>query len=224
MVTETFHKLKKEKKKQFTDAFLREFSLKTYDEASITAVVKSLGIAKGSVYQYFEDKQALFMYLIEVCSSTKLKYIGHLKREDYKDYWTYFRQLYQEGVRFDLEHPLASHFLHNLNNNINAPSLKEMYRHMMRQTVDAFEQMVRKEITLKLFRDDIPLNTMAFMLYSAGIAIQKQMLVQGTITPEESIKNDTPVYQDKAMLLMQTVDEYISLLKPAFNKQKNDAD
>ncbi len=55
MPKETFNKLSQDKKDRITQGFLKEFYNKPYEEASITAVVKELGIAKGSVYQYFEE-------------------------------------------------------------------------------------------------------------------------------------------------------------------------
>ena len=65
MPKETFHNLNSEKKEAFIEAFMYEFSHRTYEEASITSVVKTLGIAKGSVYQYFDGKLDLLLYLKE---------------------------------------------------------------------------------------------------------------------------------------------------------------
>lgn len=219
MPKETFQNLPGEKKEKITNAFLREFSVHPYDKASISSVVKSLGIAKGSVYQYFDDKLDLFTYLIEECSAVKMKYIGHLKRKNFDNFWAYFRALYEEGVKFDLENPLESHFLHSLADNLNSPSVKEIYDEMMIQTVKAFENMVRYEVEQGFFRDDVPVPTMGCMLYKGGVSIQEQLTYSGIINPKKSIQNNQPVYHGKKQVLMQKVDEYISLLSEAFNSK-----
>lgn len=219
MPKKTFFNLKPEKKKEVTDAFLREFSVNTFDEASITSVVKQLGIAKGSVYQYFEDKRDLFFYLVGESTSAKKKYIEGLAREDFPDFWAYFRALYEGGFQFDNENPLESHFLHNLADNLNSPSIAHLYRDMLHQTVRAFEKMVRYEVEAGHFRDDISTETMGFMLYKVGISIQEQLEFSGKINPKKSIRSHEPVYRGKKETLMRMVNDYIRLVKPAFDKK-----
>lgn len=218
MPKETFIKLKEEKKKQITDAFLREFAVKTYDEASISMVVKQLGIAKGSVYQYFNDKLDLFMYLVGESVAVKTRYTGSLKREDYADFWAYFSDLYEFGFQFDDENPLQSHFLHNLTQNLNSPSIKHLYNDLLSQVVIGFETMAEYEVQNGFFRSDIPLKTQGFFLYKLGISIQEQLEVMGVINPKESIEKQQPVYFGKKDELMQVVVDYIKLARPAFTK------
>ncbi|WP_277486667.1 TetR/AcrR family transcriptional regulator [Catalinimonas alkaloidigena] len=223
MPRETFHKLKEEKKKKLIDGFLREFSIKTYDEASLSSAVKSLGIAKGSIYQYFDNKLDLFLFLVGECSAVKQTYIGHLKREDFPDFWTYFKALYEEGVKFDLENPLQSHFLHSLAKNINSPSIQEINDKFQEQTIAAFAEMIRYEVTHGHFRDDLPLSTMAFFLYKTSLSINDHMQLFYDVNPEVSIQKKMAVYADqKDQLLMKTVDEYVHLLRQAFDPQSND--
>ncbi|MCG2589461.1 TetR/AcrR family transcriptional regulator [Rhodohalobacter sulfatireducens] len=219
MPKDTFHNLPEEKKEKITNAFLREFAIHPYDKASLSSVVKSLGIAKGSVYQYFDDKLDLFTYLIEECSAVKMKYVGQLKRENFNDFWGYFRSLYSEGVKFDLENPLESHFLHSLADNLNSPSVKGLYDEMLTNIIAGFEQMAKHEVELGLFRDDIPIKTIGFILYKNGRAINEQMEVTGHINPKESIKKGKPVYEGKVDQLMETVDNYIKILQRALDKE-----
>lgn len=219
MPKETFHNLPEEKKEKITDAFLREFAIHPYDKASLSSVVKSLDIAKGSIYQYFDDKLDLFTYLIQECSSVKMKYVGQLKRDEFPDFWKYFRALFEKGVKFDLENPLESHFLHSLADNLNSPSVKEIYNEMLTQTIAGFEQMARHEVELGQFRDDIPIKTIGFFLFKNGRAINEQMEATGHINPKDSIKKGKPVYKGKIVELMQTVDYYIMILKQALDKE-----
>lgn len=60
----TFRNLPHEKRERFVDAALDEFTRHPYDVASVSRVVNRLGIAKGSIYQYFSDKFDLFRWLV----------------------------------------------------------------------------------------------------------------------------------------------------------------
>jgi AcrR family transcriptional regulator len=220
MPKQTFLNLKEPKRKFITDAFLREFAVKTFDEASLTDVVKNLGIAKGSVYQYFDNKLDLFMYLIQECTTVKMNYVGLVKRKDYQDYWIFFKALYEYGYQFDNENPIHSHFLHNLINNLNSPSVNNLFDEMMKQTVSAFEKMVKYEIKSGHFRNDISPKIMGFTLYKMGMAIQEQLEFSGVISPQESIRRNKSVYQDKKEIMIQIVEEHIKLIRPAFDKQE----
>ncbi|MFT5886051.1 MAG: AcrR family transcriptional regulator [Arcticibacterium sp.] len=218
MPKKTFSNLDEGKRKQIIDSFLREFAVKPYDEASITVVVKELGIAKGSIYQYFEDKLDLFLFLIDECVAVKLEYVVMLDRKSFPDFWAYFRELYIHGYQFDKENPLQSHFLHNLINNLKSVSIMHIFNKMLNQSMLGFEAMVNQEVSLGLFRDDIPSQTMGFMLYKVGIGIQEQLELIGVINPKESIQKNIPVYQGKKEELLQMVDDYIKLMKPSFDK------
>ena len=221
MPKSTFLNLEDNKRKLITDAFLREFAIKSFDDASITEVVKQLGIAKGSVYQYFDDKLDLFMYLIGECTAIKIRYTEAVKREQFPDYWAYFRELFEHGYRFDAENPLQSHFLHNLTQNLKSPSVKQLYDQLLQQVITAFEQMVIREVELGLFRNDIPTKTMGFLLYKVGTSVQEQLEATGAINPRESIHNNLPVYEGKKAILMETVDHYINMSRKAFDKESN---
>lgn len=219
MAKQTFHKLNPAKKTKITEAFLREFSLKKYDEASLSAVVKSLGISKGSVYQYFGSKFDLFLYLFEECAKIKMKYVMHIRREDYPDFWKYFRTLYEEGVQFDLEHPLSSHFLHNYAKNIDSPSLKEYNENLRTQTLAGLGAMIQHEVDIGNFRKDISVQMMAFFLFKMSRSIYDYLEEVQGVNPAESILKGKPVFAGKnKKKLMQAVDDHILLIKKSMEK------
>ena len=68
MPKQTFLNLPEDKRKAFIDIALDEFAENDYNTASVSKIVEKAGIAKGSLYQYFEDKQDLFMYLLDVAN------------------------------------------------------------------------------------------------------------------------------------------------------------
>ena len=77
MPKQTFLNLSEEKRQAFLEIALAEFANHDYNTASVSKIVEKAGIAKGSVYQYFEDKQDLFMYLLDVSNQEMMGYIQH---------------------------------------------------------------------------------------------------------------------------------------------------
>lgn len=65
MPTERFFHLPEEKKKRIIKAALNEFARVPFDEISINRIVQDAGIARGSFYQYFQDKQELQEFLLQ---------------------------------------------------------------------------------------------------------------------------------------------------------------
>jgi len=65
MPSSTFHNLSNEKKGRIIDGAMEEFKSNSLNEASISNIVKNSSISRGSFYQYFEDKEDLYLFLIK---------------------------------------------------------------------------------------------------------------------------------------------------------------
>ena len=76
MPKDTFFNLAEEKRNRIISAAISEFAANQYEVASISKIVKQASIAKGSFYQYFEDKKDLYFYIIEVASQKKKAYLS----------------------------------------------------------------------------------------------------------------------------------------------------
>ena len=61
----TFRNLPAAKQERILDGALTEFAEKGYAQASLNTIVARLGIAKGSIFQYFRDKSGLFGHVFE---------------------------------------------------------------------------------------------------------------------------------------------------------------
>lgn len=65
MPSRTFFNLNEEKKERVEKALIHEFGKGSFEQASITNIIKEAKIPRGSFYQYFEDKKDAVRYLIE---------------------------------------------------------------------------------------------------------------------------------------------------------------
>lgn len=63
-----FNNLKPEKQKQIINAAIKEFVRNGFEKASTNEIVKIANISKGSLFNYFNSKKDLYLYLIEYSS------------------------------------------------------------------------------------------------------------------------------------------------------------
>ena len=97
----TFFNLPEDKKQNLIRAAKKEFSSVPLFDASISNIIKSAGISRGSFYQYFEDKEDAFFFLLGEFAREKkaaflsmlVKYEGDLFRT-FTDFFELF--LYED--------------------------------------------------------------------------------------------------------------------------------
>lgn len=97
----TFFNLPEEKRELILDIAIDEFAARGFEGASISAMVARAGIAKGSFYQYFDDKADLFMYLVKLVTERKSAYFADRRPPDPTlDLFAYLRWAFELGVEF----------------------------------------------------------------------------------------------------------------------------
>lgn len=65
MPTQTFFNLQEDKQNKILDASKKEFREYGFYDASINRIIKEAGISRGSFYQYFDNKEDLFLYITD---------------------------------------------------------------------------------------------------------------------------------------------------------------
>ena len=65
MPTGTFFRLPEEKRGRLMEVAWEEFSNTPYAKVSINRIIQAAQIPRGSFYQYFADKEELFLYMVE---------------------------------------------------------------------------------------------------------------------------------------------------------------
>lgn len=101
---QTFFNLPPEKRQALIEIAIDEFANNDYRNASVSRIVARAGIAKGSIYQYFEDKRDLFLYLVDLAAQEKKAFLQRTP-EPGTNFFDYLRWLAAGGAKATLANP-----------------------------------------------------------------------------------------------------------------------
>lgn len=215
MPKETFFNLPEPKRNAFIEEMLKEFSANGYDSASINKVIKKLGIARGSVYQYFEDKLDVWKYLKEHSELTKASYIKSVDRNCYKDFWEYYREIYMRGIRFDLEHPYCSRFLYRVGTKETSEEVKPFLDSWKLKANEMFTQWVEFEKQAGAFNRELSTELIVHFLITMSLSISDLLQNRYKVDFEKNLKEGKPLFAGNADELGKAVGDLIGILKKA---------
>lgn len=100
MPSQTFLNLDNEKQNKFMKAATDEFSSHEYNDVSINQIIMNAGIARGSFYMYFKDKNDLFEYIIETNKKMFIEEVLSVLKKNKGDLYSSFSDLYDLVVGY----------------------------------------------------------------------------------------------------------------------------
>lgn len=119
MPSDKFLNLKDEKKQKIIDAAKIEFSSHRYEDASINQIIKNIQMPRGSFYLYFENKQDLYLYILQTyVKDFKKKFIEILNKNHndlFKSLISFFDHIVDN--RSNYNHNLIRNIFINMNSN-----------------------------------------------------------------------------------------------------------
>ncbi len=102
----TFQNLPPDKKERILEGALSEFADKGYGRASLNTIVARVGIAKGSIFQYFTDKPGLFGHVFHYAVEKVKDHLRDLRRRTRdQDVFTRLHLSLLAGLDLLEEHP-----------------------------------------------------------------------------------------------------------------------
>ena len=105
MPKQTFFNLEPPKRQRVIDRAVEEFARLPFEQASLSKVVEDCGISKGSMYQYFEDKLDLYLYIVDLAYEEKRRFVAQAFATG-GDIFTVLEEYYLQSYCFAQEHPL----------------------------------------------------------------------------------------------------------------------
>lgn len=203
MPKQTFFNLSEEKRKTIINAAVDEFAEYGLENASTNRIVKNSGIAKGSFYQYFEDKEDVFMYLLTVLEREKVEFFkGKRPPGTNMDTFQYFRWMIKTGMEFNSAYPRLNQAVvrvllgDGLYYGKNFASLRERtiqgLRVMIEQAIEAGEMDPSVDVDLAVMIMETWSNAISTYILSEGL--KQKDIMKWVRSPKVQEKIDKLLY------------------------------
>ncbi len=102
----TFFNLPEDKRNRILEEAVIEFRDNNYDTASINKIVERSGISKGSFYQYFNDKEDVYLHIMSKIGEKKIEYLKpSMLNFSELSFYDALREMYRSAFEFALENP-----------------------------------------------------------------------------------------------------------------------
>jgi AcrR family transcriptional regulator len=162
----TFLNLPEEKKKRITEAALREFAERGYQQGSIQAITLRAGVAKGSMYQYFAGKKELFFYIFGLAVQEKIRFVQDLleKNRDLP-FFEQLEELFAASQAYAKEHPAAYQLYMNIGREVPVEIRRELLD-QLKFTGDGahYTALVREAVSSGEIRGDVDAEFAVFVV------------------------------------------------------------
>lgn len=166
MPKQTFFNLEPEKRQAIIEAAVREFARQPFEQASLTKIVESCGIAKGSMYQYFEDKKDLYLYIVDLAYEQKKAYVSRAFTRD-GGIFAVLDEYYRLSFQFAQEHPLL-HQVANMFWESRAEELRgELEKGRLNRARD-FAQVLEEAMEAGTVNPDLDPEAVFFVYHAVG--------------------------------------------------------
>lgn len=195
MPSPTFHRLSPKKRSRFVHEAYKEFSLNTYQGASITNLVKTLGIAKGSVYQYFEDKDELYRFLVEELMQQMNTLLDKTCRYEGEEFYTWYNKLLIVQVRYFLSFPSHAILLRQA-----MTGILGIDRSLKKEVQRSLHSRLKLALSQEMAKDDI---IMQQLIYAPLLLFD---LLTSNLNLAKIISADDPIYLDPDELMAACAD------------------
>lgn len=161
----TFRHLPADKQERVLDAALAEFAEQGYQAASLNRVVAKAGIAKGSLYQYFPNKEGIFNYIFQHALQVVRRTLTSVKEETLEEnFFVRLEKSLLAGVRFSREHPRVFSLYLKIQFDKNIPFREEFLAAVRRYAAEYFASLLRRAQARGELRPGVPRKAVLFLL------------------------------------------------------------
>lgn len=197
----TFFNLPSDKRQAILQWAVEEFAEHDYPNASISNIVAQAGIAKGSFYQYFADKQDLYGYLLQLAAEEKQALFRESPPPNLENgVFAYLNWLFEAGVRFEFMNPRLSKIGYRAMFGSGVPVA--LVQEAKASAGQFFRQLVERGIAQGEFEPSLDVDLAAYVFNAVLQELGGYMMRRLDILPQDIIaQRPFPLDSDEARAL-----------------------
>jgi TetR/AcrR family transcriptional regulator len=211
MPKKTFFNLPDEKRRALVDVLLDEFAGNDYRNVSIARIVHRAGIAKGSFYQYFADKQDCYLYLIQLAMDEKKAFLSQSPPpEEASNPFARLRWLLAAGTRFEFSSPRLARIAYRAVFD-DVPLPEQTLALIRRGGLDYFHQLFEQGIQAGEVRPDADPRVAAFLYNVIFTNLGQHLMERFGIPPARLLEDGGRVFDHEEA--HRAIDQVLNVLE-----------
>ena len=208
----TFTNLPPDRQEAVVMASAEEFALKDYESASLSEIIKRIGIAKGSFYRYFDSKLSLYRYVLNYALQLRLQHEGQILNAPIDDFFEALVQNFQAKLAFDLKYPLFAALSYKVLQEQHE-EVRPTQQELKRQIFDVLKGMLKEQQGRGLVRNDLDLDLMAHSIFHLQAGMYDYLADRFQIDIRANIRAHKPIVALTDEEVLGVAREMAALLK-----------
>lgn len=208
MAKDTFFNLNAEKQEKVMRSAISEFSKYGFEKANIGDIAKSAGIAKGSIYQYFEDKKELFMFSVKWATELLMNKYGYPMRFEKNDIsiYEYFYEISKETWLLLRGEREVFIFIQDVFIGKFGSMKDESMDYWMKISNEYILKFIQRGKSKGYIRTDIDDNIISIFMIGAFMRFKEYILSRARITGESIIDEELEIHYSEIKGIIELVE------------------
>lgn len=203
MPNQTFFNLSEEKRQLIIRAAIEEFSKYSYSEASINQICKKGKMAKGSFYQYFQDKLTLYIYVMTLANSMKMDYFADsMEQLPNMGLMEQIKLLYVKGVEFARRHPLYASLGDRFSKETDEGAKSAILKGANQQAGSFFEMLIEQGKSRGEIAESVSTVALAKLLQTLNQTVYEHMMDQYGSVDYEHHEKEMHVFVEELLAIL----------------------
>jgi AcrR family transcriptional regulator len=194
---ETFMNLSPDKQEKVMRSAIKEFTKNGFDKGNIGDIAKCAGVAKGSMYQYFENKRELFLYAVRWTLEVMMnKYAPDMtiKNEEMDIFEFLIENSKSSMIQIREERELGI-FIQNVFLGKYHNLTDESMEYMIKYSQDYMIKLIEVGQRNGSVRKDIDINTIFLFTLGASFKLKEYMMNKARDQGDDILDADYDIYE-----------------------------
>lgn len=181
MPKNTFFNLPEEKKDKIVAVAIDEFAQNHYQKVTINKIVKRAEIPKGSFYQYFENKDDLYIFLFSQIGNTKKNMFEESKEKiNQLDFKSYVILLLKESGRFESKDLKILELKNKFINECPQEIRKKILSNEFPKSYELLTDVIKRYIKKGELRENLDVEMTAYIITQGMVNIEFYQINEST--------------------------------------------
>jgi len=219
MVNQTFKNLSEERREEILLVAFEEFALKGYQNASLSTIIRKVGVAKGSFYRYFSSKRDLFCYLLEVGVGRRYNNLDSIIEQQNMSFFDLIKLNFKALVQSDKKNPVVSGFMFQVMHERDNSEVSDVINNLYAGVIEKIKYILSIEQFNKHL-NIIDADLTAYHIFYSQLLFYDFIAMKYNINFEENIQNHLPVLNLPNEEIDKVIDASVEILKNGLLKSK----